>query len=60
MTFEEMKEFEKCKEERFFNDNKGDPFLDYLQSKCETTFDFVLNKKILFDLTSYILISQLK
>ena len=60
MTFEEMREFEKCKEERFFVDHKNNPFQDYLESKCQTSFDFVVNKKILFDLTSYILVSQLK
>jgi len=55
-----MREFEKCKEERFFHDHKNNIFLDYLQSQCQTTFDFVSNKKILFDLASYILASQLK
>lgn len=55
-----MKEFERCKEERFFSESKVVIFLEYLQAKCQTSFDFVLNKKILFDLTSYILVSQLK
>jgi len=60
MTYEEMREFEKCKEEKFFTDLKDCVFIDYIESKCQTSFDFIANKKILFELTSYILVSQLK
>jgi hypothetical protein len=60
MSNEQMKEFERCKEERFFVLNKSSSFTDFLAASCQSSFEFLSNKKIFFDFTSYILSTQVK
>ena len=51
---------EKCKEQRLFDDHKHNVFLEYLQTICQASLDFVSEKSLFCNLIDYILCSQLK
>lgn len=60
MDSEQMKRFERCKEERLFYEGHPDMFIGLLNSVVSIDFDFFSNRNFFLGFLSYLLASQLK
>lgn len=55
-----MKEFEKCKEERFYHERSSEIFINFIETNCKTNFNFLSHKSVFYDFTSYVLSNCIK